>query len=71
MKQEIIDIIRKFHLTNEIKTYDQCADEILRLFSVSNNEVAVCSHPDDEVWDYNGKLWCDKCGNWIKKQTEC
>ena len=34
MKKDIIDIIRKFHLTNEIKTYDQCADEILRLFSV-------------------------------------
>lgn len=34
MKQDIIDIIRKFHLTNEIKTYDQCAEEILRLFSV-------------------------------------
>lgn len=34
MKQEIIKIIRRFHLTNEIKTYDQCAEEILRLFSV-------------------------------------
>lgn len=38
MKKEIIEIIRKFHITNEIKTYDQCAEEILRVFNTTKNK---------------------------------
>lgn len=52
MKDKIIDIIRKFHLTNEIKTYNEAAEQILRLFDVStslpqDNFCKVCNLPTD------------------------
>ena len=63
MKQEIIDIIRKFHLTNEIKTYDPCAEEILRLCGVVESD---CDHEWlNHSFDHFGFLQeqiCDKCG---------
>ena len=62
MKQEIIDIIRKFHLTNEIKTYDQCAEEILLLFSVvGRSKQLVCDKCKHQVEHDGEGEWCEKC----------
>jgi hypothetical protein len=63
MKDKIIDIIRKFHLTNEIKTYNEAAEQILRLLDVMESD---CDHEwINDSFDHFGFLTgqvCEKCG---------
>jgi rubrerythrin len=66
MKDKIIDIIRKFHLTNEIRTYNEAAEQILRLFDVSTSlpldqlyECKVCKN----FYEPDESGICPYCGN--------
>jgi hypothetical protein len=44
----------------------------LNIPAVSNNEVAVCGHPKNKVWLYDGQEYCNNCKKWLSyKQTDC
>lgn len=66
MKEKIIEILINFYLTNKIKTYDECAEEILRVVSF-RDETEEC---DIHATDLFGK--CFKCGKqvFVRKDEE-
>ena len=58
MKAQIIDILKRFHLTDEIGTYDEAADAIMALVDKSNRgKFFIRTYDTWDEADANKDLW--------------
>lgn len=62
MKKKTLEILKKVS-KNEL-TPDEAQKQLFVLFGVINQ---VCDHPEDEIWEIDGKLFCNKCQKYVKR----
>ncbi len=53
-------------------------EDIIKIFEemgvqfedVNNDELTVCGHPVNKVWQYNNKRFCDNCKKWLSYELK-
>lgn len=61
IRKEVVDVIRRFYLTNEIKSYDQAADEIIEMVLKAQKEIHICQNCNQESELVSTGEICSKC----------